>query len=75
MGQIQREGLTRQSRHHVHLCADVDTATIVGRRHGVPIVLIVDAGPMHREGHSFFLSANNVWLVEAVPLGYLRFPA
>ena len=34
-------------------------------------VLKVDAGRMHRDGHRFFLSANGVWLTDAVPPGYL----
>jgi putative RNA 2'-phosphotransferase len=59
-------------RHHVHLSADTDTATTVGKRHGSPVVFAVDAAAMRRAGHSFFRSANGVWLVEHVPPAYLR---
>jgi putative RNA 2'-phosphotransferase len=38
---------------------------------GESIVLKVDAGRMHRDGHKCFLSANGVWLTDAVPAGYL----
>jgi putative RNA 2'-phosphotransferase len=43
----------------------------VGNQHGKPVVLEIDAGAMHEQGHRFFLSANNVWLAHAVPPEYL----
>ncbi|MER6349492.1 RNA 2'-phosphotransferase [Streptomyces sp. NPDC001595] len=71
---IRAEGLRAMDRHDVHLSSDRETATRVGARRGRPVVLSVDAGAMHRDGHVFRLSANGVWLVEAVPPRYLRFP-
>jgi hypothetical protein len=68
---ILEEGLVRGKRHHVHLSKDVETARKVGARRGKPVILTVDAGRMHREGHKFLLSANGVWLTDAVPVGYL----
>jgi len=38
---------------------------------GEPMVLKVDARRMHRDGHKCFLSANGVWLTDAVPPAYL----
>ncbi|QEG39350.1 RNA 2'-phosphotransferase [Roseimaritima ulvae] len=58
----------------VHLSPDEETATKVGSRRGQPIVLCVAAETMHRDGHQFYLSANGVWLVDAVPAAYLTFP-
>jgi putative RNA 2'-phosphotransferase len=49
----------------------VETARKVGARRGKPVILTVHAGRMHREGHEFFVSANGVWLTDAVPPGYL----
>jgi putative RNA 2'-phosphotransferase len=69
---IQREGLKKMARHHVHLSIDVPTATKVGGRHGKPVVLEIDAAAMHRAGHTFYVSANGVWLTDAVPPEYLR---
>ena len=57
-----------------NLSADRETATRVGARRGRPVVLSVDAGAMHRDGHVFHVSANGVWLTKAVPPEYLRFP-
>lgn len=71
---IRAEGLRPMARHHVHLSPDRETATRVGARRGRPVVLSVDAGAMHRDGHVFHVSANGVWLTAAVPPAYLRFP-
>lgn len=69
---ILMNGLRRMSRHHVHLSKDIETARRVGARHGRPVVLTVDASAMRAAGFEFYLSANGVWLVEAVPPEYLR---
>ena len=65
-------GLKKMARHHVHLSADRETAIRVGARRGQPVVLQVDSAAMAAEGHEFFLSANGVWLVDAVPPQYLK---
>lgn len=72
MAAIQREGLRKMRRHHVHLSSDVATAVTVGRRHGRPVVFVVDAAALRRDGYTFFRSENGVWLVDAVPPTYLR---
>ena len=68
---ILAEGLKRMSRHHVHLSADVETARKVGSRHGRPVVLVVDAAAMQRDGYLFYRSDNGVWLADEVPAKYL----
>ncbi|SDZ10463.1 putative RNA 2'-phosphotransferase [Amycolatopsis xylanica] len=70
---IMREGLNPGSRHAVHLSATTDTAITVGARRGKPVILRVDAAAMHADGHKFQLSANGVWLAQAVPPAYLTF--
>ncbi len=70
---IQNSGLQKMSRQHVHLSADKETATIVARRRGVPVILAVRAGQMYRDGHAFYQSANGVWLTGEVPLAYINF--
>ncbi|MFH9264395.1 RNA 2'-phosphotransferase [Streptomyces sp. NPDC017546] len=72
MDAIRAEGLRPMARHHVHLSSDRETATRVGARRGRPLVLTVDAGAMHRAGHVFRVSANGVWLADAVPPRFLR---
>lgn len=71
---IHREGLVRGARRHVHLSATRETAEGVGRRRGSPVILVVDAAAMHRDGLAFFLSDNGVWLTEHVPPRYIYRP-
>jgi putative RNA 2'-phosphotransferase len=68
---ILAEGLRPGRRHAVHLSADVDTARLVGRRHGRPVVLRVDAAGMVATGAVFTRSDNGIWLVSAVPAEFL----
>lgn len=68
---IMQEGLTKQSRQHVHLSQDIETATIVGKRHGKVVILEVNAQKMFEEGYEFYLSENGVWLTDRVAVEYL----
>lgn len=68
---IRREGLRPMRRHHVHLSATEETAVRVGARRGQPVVLRVAAARMAADGHRFYVSANGVWLTDAVPPEYL----
>ncbi len=71
LASIQRQGLLRGKRDHVHLSPDEATARRVGARHGDPIVLVIEAGRMYAAGFVFFRSANGVWLTDHVPSDYL----
>lgn len=68
---IDRKGLLPMRRHHVHLSIDEASALAVGGRRGVPVILVVDAARMEREGYKFFVSDNGVWLTDCVPSMYL----
>lgn len=68
---IDREGIKPMKRLYVHLSKDIETAVEVGRRHGKPIVYVVDTGRMHADGHVFYKSVNGVWLTKYVPVEYL----
>jgi putative RNA 2'-phosphotransferase len=39
------------------------------------VILSVKAAAMQTDGHVFYLSANGVWLTDAVPPAYLELPA
>ena len=71
---IREQGLLKRSRNHVHLSADVETAKRVGARRGKPVILTIQSNAMHESGHSFYLSANGVWLTDAVPVTFIHFP-
>ncbi|MGU3779368.1 RNA 2'-phosphotransferase [Burkholderia metallica] len=68
---IRAQGLKPGARHHVHLSPDMRTALAVGARYGVPVILAVDAQRMHRQGHTFHVAENGVWLTDAVPAEFL----
>lgn len=70
---IKQQGLIAGSRHYVHLSVDESTAQLVGKRHGKPIVLKVNALSMHQQGSKFFLADNGVWLVESVSVEFIQF--
>ena len=71
---IKNQGLIKGSRHHVHLSTDEWTAKKVGSRYGVPAILKLKAKEMHAAGYDFFVSENNVWLTDHVPVQFLIFP-
>lgn len=70
---IKNDGLKKMSRQHVHLSKEVQTATIVASRRGVPVILTINAMVMHTEGFKFYLSENGVWLTNEVPAKYIEF--
>lgn len=68
---ILTNGLEKQSRQHVHLSSDIETAMKVGQRHGKPFVFKVLAEQMFSDNYVFFISDNSVWLTDCVPTKYL----
>ena len=68
---IDEQGLISKSRLYVHLSKDSDTAIKVGKRHGKPVLYIVKAAEMYKDGYKFYLSKNGVWLTREVPVKYL----
>jgi putative RNA 2'-phosphotransferase len=71
LASIMENGLKPMSRQYVHLSRTVEIAENVGKRHGKPIVLYIDTKAMYENGYTFYLSENNVWLVEYVPKEYI----
>lgn len=69
---IFEKGLIKGQRHHVHLSINRETMIAVGRRHGKPVVLEVNAQQMVADGNQFFVTGNHVWLTDHVPPQYLR---
>jgi putative RNA 2'-phosphotransferase len=68
---ILSEGLKPQKRQQVHLSVDLATAERVGQRHGKPVIFMIDALGMHRQGCKFYLADNGVWLTDQVPPKFL----
>lgn len=69
---IMKEGILKMNRIHVHLSQTVETAINVGKRHGNPAVLRINARQMHEDGIKFYLSNNGVWLTDFVDPMYFE---
>lgn len=60
---ISVSGIKKGSRQYVHLSSDYDTAEQVSMRRKDPIIINIDTENMYKDGHKFYLSENNVWLI------------
>lgn len=70
---IIKRGILKGSRTHVHLSADVTTAKTVGSRHGSSVwVITLNTKEMLDDGLEFFVSDNGVWLIDHVPVKYIK---
>ena len=69
---ILEQGIKKGSRLYVHLSDTRETAVNVGKRHGKPVVLVIDTKRMAEDGHKFFHSRNGVWLTDYVDVKYLN---
>lgn len=70
---ICAHGLVPKDRQYVHLSADVQTAVQVGsRRDKSPVLFQIDAGRAWKDGVSFYIGNENVWLADHIPSKYLR---
>lgn len=72
-GPIFQEGkISKMKRHHVHLSGDIGTAIKVACRRKKDFAIIsIDAKQMVRDGYEIFVSENNVYLVDEVPIHYI----
>ena len=68
---IKQSGIEKRTRNYVHLSRNEEIAKDVGARHGVPVILKIDAEKMNREGYEFFMAENGVYLTDYVPYKYV----
>ena len=71
LNSIMKEGIKSQTRNHVHLSKDLETAITVGLRHGDAVILKIDTKKMNEDGHKFYLSKNGVWLTNYIDTKYI----
>lgn len=72
LDRILSEGVRSRSRNFVHLSCSGSVALEIGRRHGAPVVLMVDAASAFACGIAFYRTSTGVWLADSVPAEYLR---
>lgn len=70
---IMKEGLLPMNRQYVHLSADTDMATVVGKRRDVnPIILEINAKAAENDGIKFYIGNDKVWLCDKMPSKYIK---
>lgn len=70
--QIMQSGKIKgMSRNYVHLSYDETVAKAVGSRHGKPVILVIDAVQMVKDGYQFYDSGDNVVLIKEIPVNYI----
>lgn len=74
--QIQKHGLLKMERQHVHMTEDVDSAWKVGKRKvhvaGQTVhVLKIYAEEAYKSGMKFFKSENGYWLSDDIDVNYI----
>lgn len=67
---ILKDGIKKMNRQYVHLSINEDIAMNVGKRHGKPIVIEINAIEMRNDGYKFFIADNGVILTDYVPTKY-----
>ncbi len=67
---IMKEGIKKQRRNYVHLSQNENIAIMVGKRHGTPFVIQINAKQMSEDGIKFYQSKNKVWLTEYIDPKY-----
>ena len=72
LASIMKQGINKGNRLYVHLSKTIETAVNVGKRHGKPVVLVIDARQMAEDGHKFFFSRNGIWLTDYVEKKYIN---
>lgn len=68
---VRDEGLKPGTRQYVHLVDDEQKAIEVGRRHGEPVLITIQARLMHEKGFEFFKMESGIWLTKNVPTAYM----
>lgn len=70
---IKINGLKPKERQYVHLSLDKETAYEVGsRRDDKPVILRVEAQKAYRDGISFYVGHENIWLSDIIPSKYIE---
>jgi putative RNA 2'-phosphotransferase len=70
---IMKQGLKSMGRQYVHLSTDIDTATLVGKRHNEkPVILFINSKTAYDDGVLFYKGSDTIWLSENMLPKYLE---
>lgn len=71
LDRIKKLGIKKMNRLYVHLSKDVKTAIDVAKRHGQPVVLVINTKDMLKDGFKFYVSSNGIWLCDDIDYKYV----
>lgn len=69
---IREKGLLPSGRQYVHLSGNRALAEKVGRRHGDPIVFVIDTAIARSHGARFYIVDDDVYLADSIPPSALK---
>lgn len=70
---IELEGIKRMKRNLVHMNEDFKKSILSGSRtFEKPILFEIQSRDMHKDGHKFYKSENDVWLTEFINPKYIK---
>lgn len=69
---IREKGILPMNRQYVHLSIDIETASVVGTRHGKLYIFRIPAREMHLKGYRFYQAPNGIWLADSIPPNFLQ---
>ncbi len=67
VGRILLEGVKPMKRKYVHLTNCIEDAIETGRRHGHPVVLVINIKCLKTKGMKVYRASNKVYLTEYIP--------
>ncbi len=67
LNSILKEGIKPMKRQYVHLTIDEKTAIDTGRRHGKPVILVVDPACIEKHGYEVYRATDKIFLTRYVP--------
>lgn len=69
---LESGSINKMKRHTVHLSANKTMAWLSAERwHETPVVLVINAKEMTKNGYRFGVAENGVWCTDEVPVSYI----
>ena len=72
-GTVQIKGYERRHGRLIYMHENRESAEKDGGRRRDTVILTIKSEEMFKDGHTFYLSENGVWLTDAVPVKYINF--
>lgn len=69
---ICKDLVNYESNNVENLYEEFKSAIDVGKRHGNSVIYKINSKDMYDNGYKFYLSENNVWLIEKVPVDFIE---